>query len=130
MAAEENRHQQKAQTAWAGQAPEWVMGLARQCDATSQNAVAKELQYSAAVISTVIANRYPGNMDGVEERYRAQYENQTVVCPVRGEIRLKECRRWQEKSKKLITSNGHTVAMFHACRRCGLNQRQPPKTTD
>ena len=56
-----------AQLAWGDAMPDWVKVLAVECTKTSQAKVAKRLNRSASLVSTVLRAKYPGDMQAVEE---------------------------------------------------------------
>lgn len=107
-----------AREAWGDALPEWVLGLAQQCAASSQNKVAKKLGYSAAVVSTVLRNSYQGSMDAVRDRYLGVYEASVTSCPALGTIGLHVCQNWRGKARHLNPANAMNVKMFRACNRC------------
>lgn len=78
--------------------PEWVEKLAERCDATSQNAVAKELGYSAAVISATLKNKYNGDLSRIEQRVKGAFMRADVVCPIMGTITGGQCTRYQHRA--------------------------------
>lgn len=112
----------KAQRCWGEEMPDWIAGLARACKDTSQNKVAKRMGYSGSLISAVLANRYIGDMQRVEEVYRGVFESGTVTCPALGELELDRCHAWRKKSKRLNPANAQNVMMFRACRQCPQNR--------
>lgn len=109
---------QKARAAWGTAIPDWVEGLAQQCEASSQNKVAKRMNRSASLISAVLAAKYKGSMEAVEEVYRGVFERLTVDCPALGTIRANECRDWQLKAVSFANTNSERVRMFRACNSC------------
>lgn len=52
--------------AWGEEAPDWVVILAEECDRTSQKAAAQQINYSPAVVSTVLKGTYKGDLTAVE----------------------------------------------------------------
>jgi len=112
---------EKARRCWGEKLPDWVAGLAQQCMARSQNQVAKQMGYSASLVSAVIAARYPGDLSRVEDIYRGVFEAKTVDCPVLGTLSTERCRHWRARSGRLIPTNSLNVSMFRACRACPLN---------
>ena len=50
--------------------------------AKSQVAVARDLGVSGAVVSFLLADKYPGAVDQMAERIRGRYMGATVACPV------------------------------------------------
>ena len=47
-----------ARAAWGAAIPDWIETLARECDLTSQNQVARRLGRSASLVSNVLRNKY------------------------------------------------------------------------
>ncbi|CUH68021.1 hypothetical protein TG4357_03345 [Thalassovita gelatinovora] len=117
---------EKACRCWGDDMPDWIDGLARACMDSSQNKVAKEMGYSAALVSNVLAHRYPGDMERVEAVYRGVFEKAVVDCPALGELGMDVCRNWRRKAKRLNPANSQNVMMFRACRSCPLNQEEKP----
>lgn len=113
---------EKARRCWGPEMPDWIEGMARACMESSQNKVAKAIGYSSALVSNVLANRYPGDMERVEQVYRGVFEKATVDCPALGELGMDVCRGWRRKSRKLNPANSQNVMMFRACRGCALNR--------
>ena len=107
-----------ARAAWGGDVPDWVLALAEACAATSQNRVAQRLERSASLVSTVLRNKYAGDLDAVEERVRGVFMQATVACPVLGDLATDECQRWRSRAHKLEGHNTRRVQMYRACRRC------------
>lgn len=99
---------------WGEAAPDWVELLAQQADATSRSAVAKAIGYSAAVVSTVLGNRYGGDMGRVETAVRGAYQNRMVDCPVLGEISAAICG--VEQRRPLNTASPQRVQLYRTCR--------------
>lgn len=58
---------------------------------TSQVKVAEELGVSSAVISTLLKDKYTGNVDAMGERIRGKYMGATVICPVMGTLSKHSC---------------------------------------
>lgn len=107
---------------WGQSAPDWIMGLAERCRESSQNKVAQQMGRSAAVISTVLRNKYPGDMAAIEDIYRGVFEAKTIPCPAMVEMPTHECRKWRRRSRQLVNANLKNVLMFRACNRCSNNQ--------
>ncbi|MEE3071299.1 MAG: hypothetical protein VX378_09375 [Pseudomonadota bacterium] len=114
----------KARAAWGPTIPAWVEGLARACDESSQNKVAKRLEVSAALISNVLAHKYPGDLARIADLYRGAYESAEVDCPGLGRVALDVCHGWRKKAKHLQPVNALNVQMFRACNRCALFKKE------
>ena len=116
---------QIAQEAWGPAIPDWVARLAAECEATSQNAVAKRLSRSASLISNVLHAKYPGDMDAVEDIVRGALMKATISCPVLGDLPTHICLSWREKAKHFSGHNALRVSMYRACIHCPRNTGEP-----
>ncbi len=103
----------KAEAAWSP-APTWVRRLAEEADRVGQTAVARRIDYSAATVSQVLSNSYRGDLRRVEQMVLGALMEETVDCPVKGEMARNVCLKWQDKPFA-ITSADRT-RMYHACR--------------
>lgn len=115
-------HIEKAQSAWGTDLPLWILGLARQCNATSQAKVATRLGVSSTLISQVIGRTYRGRFDNLCDRYLGVFEAEVVACPALGQVALNSCRDWRTKSARLQSANSQNVMMYRACKRCPRNE--------
>ena len=111
-----------ARAAWGGEMPPWVARLAEECAKSSQNQVAKRIGRSAAVVSSVLRNKYAGDMAAVEDRFKGVFMAETVACPELGVLPANQCRDWREKSRRFSNVNTLRIRMFRACKRCPLNR--------
>lgn len=118
---------EKARMAWGEDLPDWVRGLADACANTSQSHVAKQMNRSASLISAVLARKYKGSLEAVEEVYRGVFETATVSCPALGTIPTNVCRDWQLKARRFVSVNNLRVRMYRACHSC---QRFKRKSND
>lgn len=105
---------EKATAAWGVDMPDWVLVLAETCQKLNQSTVAKRLDYSPAVVSSVLSNSYRGDVARVESMVRGALMAETVDCPVLGGIQRNICLDWQ--SKAYAATSSHRVTMFRACR--------------
>lgn len=119
---------EKATTAWDNSLPDWVLVLAETCRHNSQSAVAKRIDYSPAVVSSVLSNSYKGDISRVEQMVRGALMSETVICPALGDIARNICLDWQ--SKPYAATSSHRAAMFHACRSNCSNSRFSQKGDD
>ena len=104
----------RARAAWGNALPVWVEALARACDQTSQSEVARRLSYSPAVISTVLLNRYNGSLTRVETKVRGAFMDETVDCPVVGELAKDACAGHQ--AAPYANTNSIRIRLYRACR--------------
>lgn len=87
---------EKARQAWGDPLPDWVLALAEEADRVTAIKIAKRLGYSNAVISYVLSNKYPGDVEGVGEKVRGALLGATVMCPVFGEMARDYCLSQQK----------------------------------
>lgn len=80
------------------QIPDWILALAEACDASTQSQIAIRLGVSNALISTVLRNQYPGDVERIETMVRGVLLAETVICPVVGEISKNRCLENQSKT--------------------------------
>lgn len=105
-----------ATAAWGEAIPEWVVTLAEACDRTSQNAIARKLNYSGSVVSAVINRTYKGGYDTVEQAVRGSLLAETHDCPVLGELPKNDCLGHQKKAGKFQPTSAMRVQLYRACR--------------
>lgn len=105
---------------WGGQAPEWVLAMARAIDAEggamprAQKLVAERIGYSNAVVHEVLRNRYRGDHVKVALRVAQCLASESADCPVLGRIAHVECHAHQ--ARKDPGSTPLKVQLFRACR--------------
>lgn len=109
---------EKARAAWGAAIPDWVLRLAEECAASSQNKVAARLNRSASLVSAVLSRDYKGSMEAVEEVVRGVYMRATIQCPALGEIGANACRDWMQLARTFSNVNSERVRMYRACRAC------------
>jgi hypothetical protein len=114
---------QTARASWGDAAPDWVLTLATECVASSQNKVAKSMGVSASLISQVLRAKYPGDMARIGEIFRGIYMSEIVECPAKGLIPANVCRTWRDRSRTFVSVNSERVTMFRACNQCPRNQQ-------
>lgn len=113
-------------TEWGGAAPDWVVRLAQECEATSQARVATRLDRSSSLISNVLHKKYPGDMASVEDLVRGAFMASVVNCPALGEIATDMCQGWRKKTRTFAGHNALRVTMYRACNRCPRNTGEQP----
>lgn len=111
----------RAAAAWGEDVPDWVAALAQAADTTSQARAAHRIGYSAAVVSLVLAGRYPGDLEKVETAVRAHLMAGTVACPELGSLPLADCLEWRRKAAAFAATSSRRLLMYRACRACAHN---------
>lgn len=112
----------KARAAWGEALPREVEVLAEACKAQTSRAVAKRLGYSDAVISHVLANKYPGDVAKVFATVRGALMGETVLCPILDEIGRDRCLR--EQATPFAATNSTRARLSHACKACPNRQQK------
>lgn len=103
-----------ARSGWGEALPDWIMTLARECDASTATAVARRLGYSVAVVSAMVRGNYKGDPGAVEARVRGAYMGEIVECPVLGEIARDRCMR--EQACRHTGTSALRTKLRRACR--------------
>jgi glycine cleavage system regulatory protein len=101
-------------SAWGDDKPVWVRALADACDAENQTLVARRLNRSSGLVSSVLSGKYKGSMDAVEQVVRGALMAETVDCPVVGALSTDTCLEHQQA--KWAPHNPQRIAFFRACR--------------
>jgi len=104
----------RAHAAWGESIPAWIVVLAEECDRTNQGAVARRLNYSAALVSNTLNNKYTGNLTAVEQAVRGALMAETLTCPVVGQLASDACLNHQRAT--WAPHNPQRIAFFRACR--------------
>jgi hypothetical protein len=86
---------------------------------SSQAAIARRLDVSDAAISAALRGKYIGNVEALAERIRGELLNQTVACPILGEITSRICQ--DERKKPFHSANPMRVRIWRTCRTCPNN---------
>ena len=84
--------------------------------AKSQVAVARDLGVSGAVVSFLLADKYPGAVDQMAERIRGRYMGATVACPVYGTLGRNNCLEFQALPQAF--TNPLRAALGRSCKTC------------
>lgn len=105
---------EKAHLAWSRNPPDWIIELARMATAKGLNACAKRLGYSAGALSQTLGNKYPGDINKIEEKVRGALMNAKVTCPVLGVIGRDRCIASQALPKAF--TNSVRTRLYRACR--------------
>lgn len=112
----------KARAAWGNAIPREIVVLAEACRAQTSRAVAKRLGYSDAVISHVLARKYPGDVGKVFATIRGALMGETVICPILDEIGRDRCL--EEQGRPFAATNSTRARLYHACRTCPNRQQK------
>lgn len=92
----------------------WLSALRQVCADGSQAAVAKRLGVSPSMINQALKGVYKGDIERLRGLVEGAYLNQTVRCPVIGDIGLDVCLHHQAEPFKPV--NPLRVKLYRACR--------------
>jgi hypothetical protein len=112
----------KALAAWGPDMPDEVLALATACRDRTSRAVAAQLGYSDAVVSHVLASKYPGDLAKVFVKIRGALMGETVMCPVLAEIGRDRCL--SEQATPFAATNSTRARLYHACKTCPNRQQK------
>lgn len=82
----------------------------------SQAKVAHELGVSGAVVSTLLKDKYQGDVAAMEERIRGKFLGATVICPVMGTLSKDSCL--DNQALPMAFTNPLRAALGRACKKC------------
>lgn len=105
---------EKANEAFGGTPPDWIVALAEHLDRVGLETTAETIGYSGSAISTAVRNIYKGDVGRVEEKVRGALMGLTVHCQIIGELSRSACLDWQGKPK--AATSAHRMLMYRACR--------------
>lgn len=111
----------KAIAAWGSTMPPEIEALARACRAATASAVAAQLGYSGALVSHLLARKYPGDVALAFAKIRGTLMGETVDCPIVGQIPTTRCL--DEQKRPFFATNSIRARLFHACRTCQHNRK-------
>jgi len=114
MASSKTNFMANAERNWGEAMPDWVKALAEEATRTSGTEMARRLGYSPAVVTGVINATYAGDLATVEAKVRGLLMNETVDCPVLGELTRDRCLNEQKMSR--IGSSSLRARISRACR--------------
>jgi hypothetical protein len=116
---------EKAREAWGADLPREIEALALACERSTAKAVAAQLGYSGALISHLLARKYPGNVDLAFAKIRGVLMGEEIECPILGTIGTKRCL--DEQKRPFSVTNSIRARLFHACARCPNNRKNQEK---
>lgn len=119
---------EKARAAWGDPLPQEIEALASACARSTGKAVAERLGYSGALVSHVLARKYPGDMDLVFAKIRGVLLGEQADCPILGTISTMRCLT--EQNRPFAATNSIRARLFHACARCPNNRKLQEKGHD
>lgn len=88
---------------------------------SSQAHVARLLNISDSALSQLRSGSYKGTPDAILQRVREVFGNETVRCPVLGEIALGRCA--EKRKQTFAATNPQRVALWRACQTCPQNNK-------
>jgi hypothetical protein len=111
---------EKAIAAWGEPLPDWIEELARLADSERLAGAGKRIGYNGSAVSMVLAKKYAGDVNRIEEMVRGALMSATVICPVLDEIGRDRCLT--EQKEPFRATSRHRAQLFHACKTCPNNR--------
>lgn len=100
---------------WGECAPHWVIQLAEECDKSTQAAVARKIDRSAALVNQVLKKSYNADLSSIQSRVETVF-GCPLSCPILGLIDGARCL--EEQGKPYSPHNHIRVSLYRACRKC------------
>ena len=111
---------------------EWLRELHKQCEISSQGEVCRALRQpdgfpSKSVICLALHFKYPSKkgLARLQSLVEGAYMNQTVDCPILGELGKDRCQA--EQLREFSATNRQRVQLYKACRSGCINFNQGDK---
>ena len=102
---------------------DWLSLLRARVAEIGVSATARELGVSHGSVSTLIAEKYPGNTWRMADRVMKRYARNP--CPYNGEmVSYHDCARY---AGKVPTSSPAALRRWRACQKCTFNPNQNDK---
>lgn len=111
----------------SGAKVDWMKVLRARVEDRGITAVAADLNLAKGTVSTVLSGKYGASTKNIEERVLGVYMNETVECPLFGEITRDRCIDHQNRPR--INQNPWHNAVHIACRQ-GCRHSKHPKSFD
>jgi len=90
--------------------------LREKCDELSQSRVAAAIGYSPSAVNQALRGTYRGDVAKLLERVAEVFGDETVDCPILGEIPLGKCAF--HRRRPFAATNPLRVTLWRACRQC------------
>lgn len=117
---------EKARAAWGDDLPPEIEALARACREATAASVATRLGYSGALVSHLLARKYPGDVALAFAKIRGAFMGEQVDCPILGAVPTTRCL--DEQKRPFSVTNSIRARLFHACRACPRNRKNQEKS--
>jgi hypothetical protein len=104
----------KVRETWPTPTPDWIVELSNLADREGLGGAGKAIGYSRSAVSTVLANKYRGDVHAVELKVRGALMAETVECPVLGPIGRDHCL--DEQKEPFRATSGFRARLYQACR--------------
>lgn len=96
--------------------------LRDKCAELSQSRVAAALGYSPSAVNQALHGTYKGDLTNLLRKVAEVFGNETVSCPILGEIPLSKCA--YHHRREFAATNPQRVRLWRACRQCEKEGRK------
>ncbi|WP_298437962.1 hypothetical protein [Geobacter sp.] len=90
--------------------------LRQKCVELSQARVAAAIGYSPSAVNQALRGTYKGDLSNMLGKVSEVFGNETVSCPILGEIPLAKCA--YHRRREFAATNPLRVQLWRACRQC------------
>jgi len=88
---------------------------------SSQSKIARDLGVSVTMISQVCGGKYNSHSEKLEQAVRKHLLNETLECPVLGEVTYAECD--MQQNLQCVPTSPQRIKLYRACRSGCQNYR-------
>jgi transcriptional regulator with XRE-family HTH domain len=96
--------------------PDLMQLLRQKCEELSQARVAAAIGYSPSAVNQALKGSYRGDLTNLLNRVAEVFGDETVSCPILGEIPLGKCAF--HRRRPFAATNPLRVTLWRACRQC------------
>lgn len=96
--------------------PDWLEALREACAETSQNAVARRLGVSPAMVNQALKGAYKGDIERLQSLVEGSLLKKQVECPVAEDMPKHKCLEHQARPQQFAFVNPLFAKLYRACR--------------
>ncbi|MEI2740926.1 MAG: helix-turn-helix transcriptional regulator [Candidatus Competibacter sp.] len=96
--------------------PDWLAALREACAETSQNAVARRLGVSPAMVNQTLKGAYKGDLERLQGLVEGSLLKRQVDCPVAEDMPKHKCLENQARPAQSAFVNPLFAKLYRACR--------------
>lgn len=102
--------------------PDLLQLLHQKCTELNQARVAAAIGYSPSAVNQALHGTYKGDLSNMLGKVSEVFGNETVSCPILGEIPLAKCAF--HRRREFAATNPMRVQLWRSCRQCEKEGKQ------